>query len=115
VPLHFLQSPPNLAESIIAPGTLRYETGKPLDIRFTAMDGREVDLAKLAGKVVWVEFWSTTCGPCIGEMPTVKAAYEKSHKPDLKWWRSSWTTRRLRCAGREMNLDDLHRLGHAWR
>ena len=51
--------------------------GKPLDIRFTALDGREVDLAQLTGKVVLVEYWSTTCGPCIAELPAVKAAYEK--------------------------------------
>jgi thiol-disulfide isomerase/thioredoxin len=63
----------------ILKGTKPYEIGKPLDIRFTALDGRDVDLAKLTGKVVLVEFWSTTCGPCIGEMPKVKAAYEKLH------------------------------------
>ena len=63
----------------ILKGTKPYQIGKPLDIRFTALDGREVDLAKLKGKVVLVEFWSTTCGPCIGEMPSVKAAYEKLH------------------------------------
>jgi thiol-disulfide isomerase/thioredoxin len=60
-------------------GTRPYEIGKPLDIRFAALDGREVDLSKLTGKVVLVEFWSTTCGPCIAEMPTVKALYQKLH------------------------------------
>jgi thiol-disulfide isomerase/thioredoxin len=64
----------------ILKGTKPYEIGKPLDIRFTALDGREVDLAKLKGKVVLVEFWSTTCGPCIAEMPMVKGLYEKFHK-----------------------------------
>jgi thiol-disulfide isomerase/thioredoxin len=64
----------------ILQGTKPYEIGKPVDIRFTALDGREVDLAKLKGKVVLVEFWSTTCGPCIAEMPRVKAVYEKFHK-----------------------------------
>lgn len=63
----------------ILKGTKPYEIGKPVDIRFTALDGREVDLAALKGKVVLVEFWSTTCGPCIGEMPNVKAAYQKLH------------------------------------
>lgn len=67
-----------LAEHILK-GTKPYEVGKPLDIRFTALDGREVDLSKLKGKVVLVEFWSTTCGPCIAEMPTVKAVYQKLH------------------------------------
>ena len=63
----------------ILKGTKPYQIGKPLDIHFTALDGREVDLAKLKGKVVLVEFWSTSCGPCIAEMPTIKAAYEKLH------------------------------------
>jgi thiol-disulfide isomerase/thioredoxin len=63
----------------ILKGTKPYEVGKPLDIRFIALDGRGVELAKLKGKVVLVEFWSTTCGPCIGEMPKVKAAYQKLH------------------------------------
>jgi len=63
----------------ILKGTKPYQVGKPLDIHFTALDRREVDLAKLTGKVVLVEFWSTTCGPCIAEMPTVKAVYEKLH------------------------------------
>ena len=67
-----------LADHILK-GTKPYQIGKPLDIRFTALDGREVDLAKLAGKVVLVEFWSTTCGPCIAEIPTVKATYQKLH------------------------------------
>jgi thiol-disulfide isomerase/thioredoxin len=65
--------------SHILNGTKPYEVGKPLAIRFTALDGREVDLAKLKNKVVLVEFWSTTCGPCVAEMPKVKAAYEKLH------------------------------------
>lgn len=56
-------------------GTRPYNIGHPLDISFTALDGREVDLAKLKGKVVLIEFWSTSCGPCIAEMPRVKAAY----------------------------------------
>jgi thiol-disulfide isomerase/thioredoxin len=67
-----------LADHILK-GTKPFQVGKPVDIRFTALDGREVDLAKLKGKVVLVEFWSTTCGPCIAEMPTVKAAYQKLH------------------------------------
>jgi thiol-disulfide isomerase/thioredoxin len=79
--LHTPGAPPGaktLANHILK-GTKPYQLGQPLDLQFTALDGREVDLAKLTGKVVLVEFWSTTCGPCLAEMPAVKAAYEKLH------------------------------------
>jgi peroxiredoxin len=53
--------------------------GKPVDLRFTAVDGREVDVAKMKGKVVLVDFWATSSELCVEEMPEIKATYDKIH------------------------------------
>lgn len=41
--------------------------------------GNQVKLGDFAGKYVFIDFWSTSCNPCIGEMPYVKAIEEKFH------------------------------------
>src|SRR5690606_27651051 len=44
---------------------------------FADIDGTTVNLKDLKGKVVFLNFWATWCPPCIAEMPSVNALYNK--------------------------------------
>lgn len=57
---------------------------QPLDLKFTALDGRVVDTAAWRGKVVLVDFWASWCVPCVQAMPKLKKLHADYHSRGLE-------------------------------
>jgi len=53
------------------------------DFKLTNLEGKEVTLASLKGKVVLLDFWATWCGPCKAAMPTIQKISEDYKGKDV--------------------------------
>jgi thiol-disulfide isomerase/thioredoxin len=49
----------------------------PIDFELSDLSGKKVKLSSLKGKVVFLNFWATWCGPCRSEMPSMQRMYQK--------------------------------------
>lgn len=50
---------------------------EPFALKHVDTEGNDIDLEKLRGKVVLVDFWSTSCSDCIARMPAIRQIYDK--------------------------------------
>jgi thiol-disulfide isomerase/thioredoxin len=57
---------------------------RPISISFEAVDGHQVEVGAMKGKVVLVDFWATWCPPCVAAIPKIKALYSKYHPEGLE-------------------------------
>jgi len=64
--------PPKTNEQVIAQFSDADYNWQLVDI-----DGNIVSLSDFKDKVIFVNFWATWCGPCVGEMPEIQTFYDK--------------------------------------
>ena len=59
-------------------GAERRKSAKPaFDFTLSTLKGDSVQLSKLRGKVVMLDFWATWCGPCVSKLPNLAKLYKK--------------------------------------
>ena len=58
-------------------GTIGTLVGQPApELRAEGLDGREWSITDSDGRLVWVNFWATSCEPCRTEMPAMQRIAE---------------------------------------
>jgi cytochrome c biogenesis protein CcmG, thiol:disulfide interchange protein DsbE len=69
------ETPPLSQSTTVAAGKLA------ANFKLKDLNGNEISLASLRGKVVFLNIWATWCAPCREEMPSIESLYN-DFKPD---------------------------------
>jgi tetratricopeptide (TPR) repeat protein len=62
----------------------KYGIDKPAkNFSLKTLNGEKIELNKLKGKVILLDFWATWCEPCVREMPAMKKLYQEFKEQDF--------------------------------
>ncbi len=70
-------------QSMLQPPPFPTKAKMDYNWRVQGLDGRELDLARTKGRVIFLNFWATWCPPCVAEMPTIQGLYEKIKSEEI--------------------------------
>ena len=80
------QVPENVKNSFAKAGLPLLDTNRDTkNFTLKTLDGKQVSLDDLRGKVVFLNFWATWCGPCRQEMPSMEALYQRFKNSGLEF------------------------------
>jgi peroxiredoxin len=54
------------------------------NVMFSTIDGRRIELSSLAGRPVLLNFWATSCPPCVEETPDLVALHNQQTDTGLQ-------------------------------
>lgn len=70
-------------ESILRPPPIPVQTKMDYNWRLQGLDGKELDIRKTKGRVIFLNFWATWCPPCVAEMPSIQRLYDQIKNEEI--------------------------------